>query len=79
MRIWWAQLAQARTSLRQAREQWRAQLTRLLDTWSAYKSRDITHPFEDLQDLLDMNGFFRRAACAPCVQPKAQTSSRQPR
>lgn len=57
---WWRQLAEARTRLQQAGGMWQKGLGELLAQWALLKKHNVGHAFDELADLLDMNGYFRR-------------------
>jgi hypothetical protein len=71
---WWRQLAEARTRLGQAGRMWQKGLGELLAQWAVLKKHGLSHAFDELTDLLDMNGYFsslNSAAAAGLVRGQA--------
>lgn len=60
MQAWWMELAEARSRLRQAGRLWQKGLSDMLQFWTLMKKHNVTHAFEELPALLDMNGYFSR-------------------
>lgn len=64
VQAWWVELANARSALRQAGVKWHDGLKQLLGGWAFMKQKKWGHAFVELQDVLDMNGFFSRLRAA---------------
>jgi hypothetical protein len=58
---WWLELGSARNALVQARQQWCSGLQKILGRWRMLERHNAPHAFDELQGLLDMNGYFSRA------------------
>jgi hypothetical protein len=61
---WWRELAEARSRLKQAGCMWQKGLGELLVQWALLKKHGLPHAFDELTDLLDMNGYFSRGHTA---------------
>jgi hypothetical protein len=64
VQAWWVELAEARRKLQQAGTLWKQGLGQLLKTWVMLKKNNMPHAFDELSELLDMNGYFRRLGMA---------------
>lgn len=58
MQQWWRELASGRSTLFQAGVQWRKGLDTLLSLFTVLEKHNTSHAFEELKDVLDMNGYF---------------------
>lgn len=62
MHAWWVELGKARELLSGAGSRWRKDLGVLLGSWTTLKSYNMSHAFDELVDVLDMNGYFSKYA-----------------